>query len=75
MLNKKVFSERLKLLRSSRNISQEILAKALGKGKSAISMMESAQSSATADTLIAISDYFDVSLDYLVGRSDNSERI
>ena len=74
MLNKKFFSERLKILRLSRNISQESLAKALRKSKSAISMMESSQSSATADTLIALADYFDVSLDYLVGRSDNPER-
>ena len=72
---KSFFSERLKTLRLSQNLSQETLATALGKGKSAISMMESAQSSATADTLIALADYFNVSLDYLVGRSDNPELI
>ena len=74
MLDKKSFGERLLSLRQHSQISQQVLAQELAVGKSAISMMESGQRAASADLLIALADYFDVSLDYLVGRSDDPSR-
>ena len=36
-----------------------------------ISMLESSQRSPSFEVLTALADFFDVSLDYLCGRSDN----
>lgn len=74
MLNKNVFRERLSYLRKSSAVKQTALAEYLNIGKSAVSMLENGQRSPSADVLIALADYFDVSLDYLVGRSDDPAR-
>lgn len=74
MLDKKTFGDRVCALRTSKNVSQQVLAVYLGIGKSAVSMIENGQRAASADNLIALADYFDVSLDYLVGRSDDPAR-
>ncbi len=74
MLDKKILGERIYALRSTKKESQQKLAEYLGIGKSAISMLESGQRAASADVLLALADYFDVSLDYLVGRSDDPTR-
>lgn len=74
MFDKKIFGERLSALRTSANLSQQSLGLELSVGKSAISMMESGQRAASADMLCALADYFDVSLDYLCGRSDDPSR-
>ena len=74
MFDKKIFGERLFALRTAANISQQTLGLEMSIGKSAISMMENGQRSASAEILIALADYFDVSLDYLVGRSDDPSR-
>lgn len=74
MFDKKMFGERLSYLRQKKSVSQPILAQFLGIGKSAVSMMESGQRAASADILVALADYFDVSIDYLVGRSNDPTR-
>ena len=74
MFEKKRYGERLASLRNSRAVSQQAIADVLGVGKSAVSMMESGNRAASADVLIALADYFDVSLDYLCGRSDDAAR-
>lgn len=74
MFDKKVFGERLSSLRIAANISQHALGLAMSVGKSAISMMENGQRAASAEMLCALADYFNVSLDYLVGRSDNPNK-
>lgn len=74
MFDKKRFGERLASLRNSHAVSQQAIADVLGVGKSAVSMMESGNRAASADVLIALADYFDVSLDYLCGRSDDPAR-
>ena len=74
MFDKKRFGERLASLRNSRAVSQQEIADVLGVGKSAVSMMESGNRAASADVLIALADFFDVSLDYLCGRSDDPAR-
>lgn len=61
---------RLKELRESRGISQVRLAIELDLNQNSISRYESGTREADYKTLLAIADYFDVSLDYLFGRTD-----
>lgn len=62
---------RLKELREKRGMSQVRLAIELGLNQNTISRYESGAREADYRTLIAIADYFDVSLDYLLGRTDD----
>lgn len=71
---KATFSGRLLLLRVQRNISQKKLAQYLSITSQAITMMEKEKRVPSFEVLCKIADYFDVSLDYLVGRSDDPTR-
>lgn len=62
---------RLKELRISRKISQTKLAMDLNLTQNSISRYETGEREADYDTLVAIADYFNVSVDYLLGRTDN----
>ena len=69
-----LFCERLKLLRKERGLKQREMAEQLGLALSSYQCYEYAQRFHDFHGLIAIADFFDVSLDYLVGRSDVRER-
>lgn len=62
---------RLKQLRKERNISQLKLAIDLDMNQNSISRYENLEREADYETLIRFADYFKVSLDYLLGRTDN----
>ena len=62
---------RLKELRKQRKISQLKLAMDLSLSQNSISRYETGERQADYNTLIRIADYFDVSIDYLLGRTDN----
>ncbi len=62
---------RLKELRKQRNISQLKLAMDLGFNQNSISRYETGEREADYKTLIAIADYFNVSVDYLIERTDD----
>ncbi len=62
---------RLKQLRNSRNISQQKLAMDLGMNQNSISRYENGEREADYKTLVALADYFGVSVDYLLGRTQN----
>ena len=62
---------RLKELRKKHNISQLKLAMDLGMNQNSISRYENEERQADYQTLIAIADYFGVSVDYLLERTDN----
>lgn len=64
---------RLKELRKKRKISQLKLAMDLQLNQNAISRYETGVREADYSTLIKIADYFDVSIDYLLERTDNPE--
>ena len=64
------FKSRLKELRMQAGISQEKLADMLGVTKASISHYERGIRKPDSDTLTALCDIFNVSLDYLVGSSD-----
>ena len=63
------------MLRKGKSVNQSVLAEALGVSFHQISKMETAQRAASIEVLYALADYFDVSLDYLVGRSSSPERL
>lgn len=65
------FSSRLKALRKKRNINQAVLAKMLGYGYTAIANYESGRNEPSLGDLCRIADFFDVSVDYLLGRTDD----
>lgn len=62
------FKDILKEMRLEKGINQVNLASALGVSKGIISMWETGQREPTLSSLVAIADYFGVTLDYLVGR-------
>ena len=61
-----MFQERLNRLRKERGLSQEDLAGIIGVSRQAVQKWESGTSSPDTDNLIALADYFGVSLDYLL---------
>ena len=62
---------RLKELRKEKNISQLKLSFELHLNQNSISRYENNEREADYRTLIALADYFDVSVDYLLERTDN----
>ena len=64
---------RLKELRKKRNISQLKLALDLNMNQNTISRYENLEREADYETLVRFADYFNVSLDYLLGRVDEIE--
>ena len=61
---------RLKKLRKERGVSQIKLALDLHMNQNSISRYENMEREADYETLVKFADYFDVSLDYLLGRTD-----
>ena len=62
---------RLKEIRKSRGISQLKLAMDLHTNQNTISRYETGDREPGIDELIKIADYFNVSIDYLLERTDN----
>lgn len=62
---------RLKELRKARGISQLKLAMDLGMNQNSISRYESGAREADYRTLVALADYFNVSIDYLLERTED----
>lgn len=64
---------RLKELRKRANISQLKLAIDLNTNQNTISRYENLEREADYEMLIKIADYFEVSIDYLLGRTDEEK--
>lgn len=62
------FTERLKELRKKNKLTQEELAKALGVSRGAYASWENGRRKPDFLQLSNIANFFDVSIDYLVGR-------
>ena len=62
---------RLKELRKKKGISQLRLATDLNATQNTISRYETGEREPGIDELIKIADYFNVSVDYLIGRTEN----
>lgn len=65
------FFMRLKLLRKQKHMSQLSLAMKLNTNQMSISRYETGKREPDLKTLILIADFFDVSIDYLLERTDN----
>ncbi|MBB6669074.1 helix-turn-helix domain-containing protein [Cohnella nanjingensis] len=66
--------ERLRELRLERGISQEEVARHIGITRSAYSHYEINNRQPVYETLIKLSDFFDVSLDYIIGGNPPKHR-
>lgn len=64
--------ERINLLRKKMGLSQEELANKIGVSRQAVSKWESGQSMPDLDKIIALSDLFGVSTDYILKGTDVS---
>lgn len=63
------FGSVLRQLRNNAGISQGTLAKFIGVSKSSVNMYERGEREPSFETLEAIADYFNVDMDYLLGRT------
>lgn len=66
--------ERLKLLRKEKRMTQIELAEMLKQSVRAYQYYESGHHVPEFPNLVLLADFYDVSLDYLVGRSETRER-
>ena len=62
---------RLKEIRKSKGVSQLKMAMDLNTNQNTISRYETGEREADYKTLIAFADYFQVSIDYLLERTEN----
>ena len=63
--------ERLKMYRTQKGLSQEKIAEMLGVSRQAVTKWEVGQTTPSSDNLIALANLYDVSLDELIGKSEN----
>lgn len=68
-----MFAERLNELRKNKGLNQTELAKELNVAKQTVSNWENGNRNPDNDMLIKIANYFEVSLDYLLGRTENPD--
>mgnify|MGYP006428516991 CR=1 FL=1 len=65
-----MFGSRLKKLRKEKNLTQTELGKIINVSASTIGMYERENRKPTPETLNQIADYFEVTTDYLLGRTN-----
>ncbi|MDR2654461.1 MAG: helix-turn-helix transcriptional regulator [Oscillospiraceae bacterium] len=74
MFDKNILAARVYELRKSANLHQSQLGEAAGVGQFTISKIEKAQRAASIEVLYALAVFFNTSIDYLVGLSDDPRR-
>lgn len=62
---------RIKELREEKNLTQEDVSKALNTTRTNIGRWEKGENEPTSGFLIKLADFFECSVDYLLGRSDD----
>lgn len=67
-----MIADRIKMLRTSQNISQSELAKKLGITRSSVNAWEQGFSTPSTGYLVELADLFHVSTDYLLGLQQNT---
>ena len=64
------FPARLKKMRERQRKSRRVLSELCGLPPDAVRRYERGEAKPSMDALIKLADYFEVSIDYLIGRSD-----
>ena len=67
----KQIGQRLREMRLKAKLSQAKVAAVVGSRQSAVARFESGEAHVPADVMVGYADYFDMSLDYIFGRTDN----
>lgn len=67
------FAERIKELRRTHGLTQVATGEIIGVGQDTISVYERGKNYPEVRNLMILADYFGVSTDYLLGRTDNPE--
>lgn len=70
MFQKEILGQRIFLLRKQKGATQADLSELLGVTKTQISDIENGKTTTSLARLCQLCDYFEVSADYLLGRSD-----
>ena len=68
------FPDRLKELRKTKGVTQKAIAGSLGILEQAYQKYEYGKHEPNHEMTVKLADFFDVSIDYLVGRSNNPQR-
>ena len=74
MFSREIFCQRLRHLRLSHNLTAEQLGIKFDVRKQTVSRWELGDRLPPLDVATALAEYFNVSLDYLVGLSDNPKK-
>lgn len=69
-MNEALFRKRLRALREGKRISRAVLSELCGLGRGAVRRYERGERLPSLLAAAALADYFEVSLDYLTGRTD-----
>jgi transcriptional regulator with XRE-family HTH domain len=67
-----LFKDRLRALREDADLTQSELAKAVNVTREAIKNYENGYRLPSVEILVSLSDYFNVTLDFLVGRTNKN---
>ena len=73
MVDKKLFAERFKELRQSRNLTQKQIADIIGSVHQTVNNWEKCLALPSLDTAHKLAEFYDCSIDYLVGRTQNPD--
>ena len=65
----------LKMIRNEKGVSQQKVANAIGSNQQSVHRYENGDYEPDIRTLIMLADYFDTSIDFLVGRTDVRSRL
>ena len=69
-----MLNENIREIRKINNMTQEQLAEVMGVSTASVSKWETGQSAPEISALIALADYFDVSVDTLLGHEVKADR-
>ncbi|MCI8470183.1 MAG: helix-turn-helix transcriptional regulator [Clostridia bacterium] len=64
---------RIKELRNEKGLMQSDVAKYIGKSERLVGFYENGERDPNTDTLLKLSELFDVSVDYILGKSDSKD--
>ena len=70
-INYEVMGDRIRLVRTSRNLSQEKLAEAANLTRESINRIENGSMKAKLDTIAVIANILNIPIDYLIGKNDD----